>query len=98
MTSAIEARLFRVWLVLSAITLLSWWLGTEHSAASAGVSAAISYGALLIAAIKVRIIVVEYMEAQRASKILQRLMDAWLLLLMVALVGIYALQLGMPPV
>lgn len=93
MSAAVEARLFRVWLVLSAITLLSWWLGMEH-----GASALVSYAALLIVAIKVRIIVLEYMEARHAGKTLQRLMDAWLLLLMAALASIYALKLGMPPV
>ena len=94
MSKAIETHLFRVWLVLSAITLLSFWLGSEHGAAGA----AVTYLALLIAAVKVRIIVVEYMEARRSSKTLQRLMDAWLLLLMAALATIYALGLGMPPV
>jgi hypothetical protein len=94
MSKAIEARLFRVWLALSTITLLSFWLGSEHNVAAA----AVTYGALLIVAIKVRIIVVAFMEARASSKTLQRLMDAWLLLLMAALATIYALGLGMPPV
>jgi len=89
-----ESRLFRVWLLLSAITLLSWWLGTEH----AGPSAAVTYCALLIVATKVRIIVSEFMEARRASKMLQRAMDAWLLLLVAALAAIYTFKLDMPAV
>ena len=90
-----EARLFRVWLLLSAITLLSWWLGREHTTSP---SAAVTYGALLIVATKVRIIVVEFMEARRASKTLQRAMDAWLFLLVAALAAIYTFKLDMPAV
>lgn len=94
MPSVVEARLFRVWLVLSAITLVSWWLGTEQAAPSA----AVTYCALLIVAVKVRIIVVEFMEAQHASKKLQLAMDAWLFLLLSALAIIYTLKLDMPAV
>lgn len=94
MGHAVEVRLFGVWLALSAITLLSWWLGSEHGAQSA----AITYGALSLVAIKVRVIVLEYMEARRSSKKLQRLMDAWLFVLLATLSVIYALKLGMPPV
>jgi hypothetical protein len=98
MTKAVEARLFRVWLFLSGITLLSWWLGAERAQPGAQLDAAVSYGALLIVAVKVRVIVVEFMEARRASKVLQRAMDAWLFVLLAALVVIYALKLDMPPV
>jgi hypothetical protein len=94
MDKLIEARLFRVWLVLSAITLFSWWLGSEH----AGTNAVVTYAALLVVAVKVRIIVVEFMEARRASKKLQLAMDAWLFLLLTALAAIYALKLDMPTV
>jgi hypothetical protein len=89
-----ETRLFRVWLLLSAITLVAWWLGAEHTAPSA----AVTYCALLIVATKVRIIVVEFMEARQASKALQRAMDAWLFLLVAALAAIYTFKLDMPPV
>lgn len=94
MDKVVEARLFRVWLLLSGITLLTWWLGSERAASNA----AVTYGALLIVAVKVRIIVVEFMEARRASPKLQRAMDAWLFLLVAVLTVVYALKLQMPPV
>jgi TRAP-type uncharacterized transport system fused permease subunit len=94
-SQAVEIKLFRVWLLLSGITLLAWWLGSDEHA---GRSAAITYSALLIVAVKVRIIVVEFMEARRSSKKLQLAMDAWLLLLLGALAAIYGLKLDMPPV
>ena len=83
-----------VWAFLSGVTVLSWWLGVEHT----GVSAIVTYSALTIVAVKVRVIVVEFMEARRVSRALQRAMDAWLLVLVAGLMAIYALKLDMPPV
>jgi hypothetical protein len=94
MSKAIENHLLRVWLLLSGITLLSYWLGSEGGAGSA----AVTYAALLIVAIKVRVIVVEFMEARRASRALQRTMDVWLFVLLAALFAIYTFKLDMPAV
>ncbi|HTU64164.1 MAG TPA: cytochrome C oxidase subunit IV family protein [Polyangiales bacterium] len=94
MSKAIEAHRFRVWLALSGITLVSYWLGSEN----AGDSALITYAALLIVAIKVRVIVAEFMEARRASMKLQLAMDAWLFVLLAALTVIYTFRLDMPAV
>jgi hypothetical protein len=44
---------------------------------------------LLIAALKVRIIIMEFMEARHAPALLRRLIDAWLALLMVTLLALY---------
>lgn len=98
MSSVGEGRLLGVWLGLCAITLVSWLLGSEHGASGTSSSAWITYSALLIVAVKVRVIVVEFMEAKRASTKLQRAMDAWLLLLIAGLSAIYALKLDMPAV
>lgn len=94
MSKAIEAHLFRVWLALSGITLLSYWLGSE----SAGGGALVSYAALLMVAIKVRVIASEFMEARRASTKLQLAMDAWLFVLLAALTAIYTFKWHMPAV
>lgn len=93
-----ERRLLYVWLALCAITVLSWLLGREHPGSHASASAAVAYSALLIAAVKVRVIVREFMEAQHTSPKLQLAMDAWLLLLSAALITIYTLEIEMPPV
>lgn len=98
MNKAIESRLFGVWLGLSAVTFLSWWLGAEYDGANAEPNAAVTYSALVIAAIKVRVIVVEFMEARRSSKKLQTAMDAWLFGLVAALAAIYHFKLEMPAV
>lgn len=98
MDKAVEKRLFGVWLALSAITLLSYWLSARSDGASDEPNARVTYAALLLVAVKVRAIVSEFMEARRASKKLQLAMDGWLLLLVVALAAIYALELDMPAV
>ena len=93
-----ERRLLRVWLLLSAITLLTWFLGAENRGGSAETSAVVTYAALAIVAVKVRLIVVEFMEARRVSKNLQLAMDSWLVLLVICLAAIYAFRLEMPAV
>lgn len=97
MNQQTETRLMRVWLVLSGITLLTWWLGSEHDQTGAH-NGLVTYAALVIVAIKVRVIVSEFMEARHFSALVQRAMDAWLLLLIGGLSAIYALELGMPAV
>ena len=91
-------RLLYVWLTLSAITALSWLLGSAHGGADATVNAAVTYSALAIAAVKARVITIEFMEARRFSRTLQLALDAWLLILAAALTAIYAFQWDMPPV
>ena len=98
MDQAIEKKLFYVWLALSGITLLSYWLGTEQGGMSGEPNAIVTYVALAIVAVKVRVIVVEFMEARRTSKRLQFALDVWLFLLVASLSAIYALKLQMPAV
>lgn len=98
MEKTLEGRLFQVWLILSAVTLVTWFLGVERRMANVQISAVVTYCALLLAVVKVRVIFVEFMEARRVSKTLLSLLDIWLLLLAAALMAIYALKLEMPPV
>jgi cytochrome c oxidase subunit IV len=91
-------RLRVVWLALVAVTLLSWWIGSSHGQGELASSALVTYGVLAIAAIKVRVIVREFMEVRHAPPLLRRLTDGWTLLVIAALLAIYSLQLSMPPV
>lgn len=91
-------RLLLAWLGLCTITLGAWFLSTEGAPADTSSSDMLTYTGLAIATVKVRIIVVEFMEAWRQSKRLQRVFDVWLLLLMAGLALVYALGLDMPTV
>jgi hypothetical protein len=92
--AAASTRLARVWLLLSAVSLASWWIGTRQAQQAYALDAAVTTGVILIAALKVRLIVSEFMEARRAPALLRRLADAWLGLLVAALLTIYAVGAG----
>lgn len=94
MSGASERRLVLAWLALSAITGLSWWIGARHGRPAFEINGPISFGVILIAALKVRIIVGEFMEARQAPGFLRRIADAWLALLVVSLLSIYVLGTG----
>jgi hypothetical protein len=98
MTANAERRLLVAWLALVAVTLVSWWIGSHHGHSAFRSSAAITYGVILIAAIKIRVIVREFMEVGHAPRLLRRLTDGWTIFLIAALLAIYSLKLSMPPV
>ena len=79
-----------VFALLTGVTLLSWWLGTRDGSQPFSPSAAITVSVLLIAAIKVRVIVWEFMELRHAPATLRRFADALLVLLMTLLLGLHA--------
>jgi hypothetical protein len=83
------ARLPLTWFALSAITLLSWWIGVRHGHAALKPSAAVSIAVIAIAAVKVRVIFREFMEVRRAPVLLRRLTDAWLVLLVAGVTAAY---------
>jgi hypothetical protein len=89
MTGSSSRRLALVWLALSAVTLLSWWIGSSRG--RPGLDAAVTFGVLAIAALKVRLIITEFMEARQAPRLLRRLTDAWLALLLASLLAIYGI-------
>ncbi len=83
-------RLFGVWLVLVAISLA--YLGIDRAATHSGIptaSTVVTVAAICLALIKVRIIMREFMEVRAAPRVLRRLTDFWVLLMAVALLGVY---------
>jgi hypothetical protein len=86
-----ERRLALVWLALSAITILSWWLGSKHGPDSFVTSLPVTIGVIAIALLKVRFIMRDFMEARHAPADVRRLCDVWLLALTVGLLGTYLL-------
>lgn len=84
-----EKRLFFVWLVLSAITVLQLGAGSLESGAAVATNAAVASSAILIALVKVRIIFREFMEVRHAPVLLRRLTDLWVVLTGAILLGGY---------
>jgi cytochrome c oxidase subunit IV len=84
-----EKRLLFVWLALSAITLAQLALGSLGERDSLTPNAGVTSSAIVIALIKVRVIIREFMEVRHAPVLLCRLTDLWVVLTGVSLLGFY---------
>ena len=85
-----KTRLFGAWLILVAISLGYLWI--DHVATHRGIptaSTVVTVFAICFALIKVRIIMREFMDVRNAPPVLRRLTDFWVLLMAVALLGVY---------
>src|SRR3974390_2527907 len=90
MEDSFNVRLFAVWLILVGISLLYLWI--DHSVDKSGVlvaSGVVTVVAICLALIKVRIIMREFMEVRNAPPLLCRLTDLWVVLMGVAMLGVY---------
>lgn len=94
MDTIARTRLTVVWLALSGITLVSWWIGSLHGHVPTGPNGGVTVGVIAIAAVKIRLIVSDFMEARHAPAWLQRVNDAWIAALCLALLGVYFVQTG----
>jgi hypothetical protein len=80
-----------VWLVLTAITVSSWWLAPGHLSSVATASIPITVAAIVLGVIKSRLIIRYFMEVNSAPKWLRRSTDAWLAILWGSVLIIYLL-------
>lgn len=89
MTRSISAHATTlVWLLLCAITVLSWALAPGH-ADSPSASIPITMVVVLLAAVKGRLVIGYFMETRTAPRRLRLATDAWLAVLWGAVLGIY---------
>lgn len=91
MNAMFEKRLGIVWLVLSAITVASYSISASDGGAALGMNAVVTTGVILVSLVKVRLILMEFMEVRHAPVPLQRLADAWLLITGACLLASYFL-------
>ena len=90
METGFNKRLFFVWIILSGITVL--YLVIDHSAEKHGVRTAsevASVSAIVLALIKVRIIMREFMEVREAPRLLCLLTDGLIVVMAIVLLGAY---------
>lgn len=66
-----------IWVLLMIATALSWWLGTGHRVAETPGNPAAWAGLMLIAFVKVRWILMDFMELRTAPLLLRLLFEAW---------------------
>ena len=88
MTTGFEKRLIVAWLALSAMTIAQLGVGSLDQDALKP-NAVITSSAIVIALVKVRIIIREFMEVRHAPVLLCRLTDLWVALTGVSLLGSY---------
>jgi Prokaryotic Cytochrome C oxidase subunit IV len=89
MQSYFHNRLIYIWLFLSIITVFAWWMGSGHGANSYHANAAVSAVVVLLALVKTRLVIRNYMEVRLAPAWLQLTCDAWLLYLLVLITCFY---------
>lgn len=82
-------RINVVWIALSAITLLSWALGSAREGADLVTSKPITVGVLAIGAIKARCILQYFMEVHTGPLWLRRFADIWLAVFWLTVLVIY---------
>lgn len=84
-----QMRLASTWLALSAITLFAWWMAAHHGSGPLKPDPAVALGAMAITVIKVRVIIMEFMDARQAPARLRRITDGWLVLFIAAMLVAY---------
>jgi hypothetical protein len=88
-SSRSDKRLLAVWLALSAITLAQLGVGSVAGRDVLTSNAAVTAAAIVIALVKVRVILREFMEVRHAPRFLCRLTDLWVGFAGVSLLGAY---------
>jgi len=87
----IRSKATPIWALLFAATCMSWALGTCRAARS-GVSLELaSIAVMLIAMIKIRFVLIHFMELKHAPWIWRGLFEAWVACVSIALVTTYLL-------
>jgi hypothetical protein len=77
------------WVVLSVITIASWWLAPSHASGVAAASVPITVTVIVLGLIKSRMILRYFMEVRTAPAWLKVTTDAWLAILWLAILVIY---------
>ncbi|MGV0849057.1 cytochrome C oxidase subunit IV family protein [Mycolicibacterium phlei] len=77
------------WLALTAITVGSWWLAPAHFTDTVQPSTPITALVLVLTAVKVRLILRNFMEVRTAPRWLRHATDAWLAVLFITVFAIY---------
>ena len=94
MTMNSATRLAIVWLLLSLISAASLLVGGPAGSGLLEASTVVTVSVIVIALVKVRIIMREFMEVRHAPPLLNRLTDLWLALTGTSLLGIYLFGAG----
>lgn len=90
MTELFRDRLFLVWVLLIAVTLLSSMIGGAHGFAATGHGAVATFAVLAIAFAKIWLVMSNFMDVRGAPRALKLACVAWLLAVLAILLSVYA--------
>jgi heme/copper-type cytochrome/quinol oxidase subunit 4 len=82
----LRGRITAVWGVLIALTLLSWWMGTDHGVGDAQTASVL---VLLVAFLKVRFVGLYFMELRSAPLPLRALFEGWCTVVAATVIAMY---------
>ena len=82
-------RITSVWILLSALTIVSWWLASTRAGGESQASSWEAVAVLTIASVKARFVARDFMEVRHAPAWLQWSVDGWVVALLAAVVAIY---------
>ena len=77
------------WVVLVALTILSWYLSLDLKATIDNAHKYTTTGIFLLAFFKVRLVIIHFMELGHAPLALRGLFEAWVLVVCSLLIGMY---------
>jgi hypothetical protein len=86
MKGTVPGRITWTWALLSALTVVSWVLAATRRYSP---GTAVTIVVLAIAAVKTRVVIRQFMDVRQAPHWLRRATDAWLAVLMAAIIGLY---------
>lgn len=89
MRNVANTRITRVWILTSALTLVSWGSALAGGAEHLTPSVVETLAVLAIFAVKARLILRQFMEVRTAPPWLRRFTDIWLAALWAAIVTMY---------
>ena len=81
-----------VWLTLVLLTSLSWWLTDGLATNDAELMTVLAVVLIALAMFKVRLVVIYFMEIRDAPWMLRAVMEAWIVLVFVGIVGQYVVS------
>jgi len=82
-------RVNSVWLFLSLVTVASWLLASQRGQHEFSPSTAVTVTVVVMAAVKVRFIITQFMETRVGPAWLRRLTGGWLTVLAAAILVLY---------
>lgn len=89
MSTSVRGNLTWVWLLLLVITAGSWAMGTHWLGPKEGGVLALA-AVLALSLVKMRLVILHFMEVQHAPAAIRYLCGAWLIVLFAALLWIYS--------